>query len=576
MNAKSFWPKLVPWRKDYRKADLPADALAAIIVTILLIPQSLAYAMLAGLPAQMGLYASILPLLAYAIFGSSRVLAVGPVAIISLLTASTISQYAGEQAIAAALLLAFLSGAVLLTMGLLRLGWLASLLSQPVMSGFITGSALLIAISQLKHFLAIPVSGHNLPEMFSTFLQASDQFNGVALLVGLLSLGLLLLCRRYFSTLLKHFGLSTDTANLLGKAGPILAVALAILGVQLFKLDQAGLSIVGQIPAGLPTLQLPETNWPLIQELLPAAIMISLIGFVESVSVAQSLAAKRRQRIEANQELMGLGAANIAAACSTGYPVTGGFARSVVSYEAGAVSPMAGVFTAFGIAITTLFLTPIFFFLPHATLAATIIVAVSTLIEWRSIIDTWRFSRIDFAALLCTLLFVLLQGVEAGIMAGVGISLALHLWKTSRPHIAEVGLVPGTQHFRNKDRHKVICSGAVLSARVDESLYFANIRYLEDALYGEAISREGIEHVVLMCSAINSIDYSALEGLESLNERLHHAGIQFHLSEVKGPVMDQLKQSNFLSDISGKVFLSQYQAFNQLCNELDATLTPRI
>lgn len=572
----NLWPSFLPWRQDYRKSDIPADGLAAIIVTILLIPQSLAYAMLAGLPPQMGLYASILPLLAYALFGSSRVLAVGPVAIISLLTASTISHYPAEQTIQAAMTLAALSGGILFVMGLLRLGWLASLLSHAVMSGFIIGSALLIALGQLKHFLAVPISGHNLPEMLNSLLQGRDTFNSLALWVGLGSLLLLILSRKYGRSVLERLGFVKSTANLLGKAGPIVAVLLAILLVKYLGLDQKGLSIVASIPAGLPELQMPEANWQMVNELLPAAFMISLIGFVESVSVAQSLAAKRRQRIEPDQELLGLGAANIAAACSGAYPVTGGFARSVVSFDAGAISPMAGIFAAIGISITCLFLTPLFYYLPHATLAATIIIAVSSLLDWQAIRDTWRFSKIDFIALLATLLLVLLQGVETGIFAGVGISLALHLWKTSRPHIAEVGLMPGTQHFRNKDRHKVICSGALLSARVDESLYFANIRYLEDKLYAEAISREGIEHVVLMCSAINSIDYSALEGLESLNQRLHHAGIHFHLSEVKGPVMDQLKQSRLLDDLSGQVFLSQYQAFNQLCNELDATLTPRI
>ncbi|MCV6625112.1 MAG: SulP family inorganic anion transporter, partial [Cellvibrionaceae bacterium] len=272
----------------------------------------------------------------------------------------------------------------------------------------------------------------------------------------------------------------------------------------------------------------------------------------------------------------GLGAANVAASVSTGYPVTGGFARSVVNYDAGAVSPMAGVFTAVGIGLTALFLTPLFYYLPQATLAATIIVAVSSLLELDSIRHTWRYSKIDFAAMAITMLLVFVKGVEAGILTGVAISLALHLWSTSRPHIAEVGLVPGTQHFRNRLRHTVICSEPLFAARVDESLYFANIRYLEDCIYNQAVANPTIEHVVLVCSAVNSIDYSALEGLESLNERLHDAGVSFHLSEVKGPVMDQLKQSDFLDKLSGKIFLSQYQAFSRLCNELDAELTPRI
>ena len=427
-------PSVFPWRKDYHKRDIPADALASVIVTILLIPQSLAYAMLAGLPAQMGLYASILPLLAYAVFGSSRVLAVGPVAIISLLTASTISQYTGEQAVQAAMLLAAISGALLVLMGLLRLGWLASLLSHAVMSGFIFGSALLIALGQLKHFLGFPLTGHTLPDMLNSFVHNHSAFSSLALVLGLASLGLLILSRQYASALLKHCGISEHNAELFGKAGPIVVVVIAILLVKFLGLDQQGLSIVASIPAGLPDLQLPEFNGPLARDLFPAALMISLIGFVESVSVAQSLAAKRRQRIEPDQELLGLGAANMAAACSGGYPVTGGFARSVVSFDAGALSPMAGVFTAIGIAMTCLFLTPLFYYLPHATLAATIIVAVSSLLDWHSIRDTWRVSKVDFIALITTLSLVLLQGVETGIFAGVAISLALHLWKP-RVHI---------------------------------------------------------------------------------------------------------------------------------------------
>lgn len=567
------------WLRTYNGQLASSDGLAAIIVTILLIPQSLAYAMLAGLPAQMGLYASILPLAAYALFGSSRVLAVGPVAIVSLLTASSVSQIAEAGSydyISAAILLAALSGFILFAMGTLRLGWIASLLSHPVMSGFINASGILIAITQFKHILGIPMSGHNIIDLGHDLFNNAAQFNLAALSIGTLSLSLLIAARLWLKPLLQRLGLALFWVELLSKAGPVFAVVFSILAVKVFELTKSGLAIAGNIPQGLPSFALPVLDVSLITALLPAALIISLIGFVESVSVAQSLGAKRRQQIDPNHELLGLGAANMAASLSGGYPVTGGFARSVVNYEAGAVSPMAGIFTAIGIAVAALFLTPLFFYLPHATLAATIIIAVSSLLDFGSISETWRFSKIDFTAMAATMALVLFVGVEAGIVTGVVISLALHLWKTSRPHIAEIGLVPGTQHFRNKERHNVISSEEVYCARIDESLYFANTRFLENRLYNHAINTPAIKHVVLMCSAINSIDFSALEGLESLNERLSNAGVNFHLSEVKGPVMDQLKQSHFLDNLSGKIFLSQYQAYSQLCNDLGSEITPCI
>jgi len=289
-------------------------------------------------------------------------------------------------------------------------------------------------------------------------------------------------------------------------------------------------------------------------------VLISVVGFVESVSVAQTLAAKRRERIDPNRELVGLGAANLAASVTGGYPVTGGFARSVVNFDAGARTPMAGMMTAVGIGLTALLLTPLFQQLPKATLAATIVVAVLSLVDLKALKRTWTYSKADFAAMAATILVVLGAGVEAGIVTGVSLSVLLFLVRTSRPHTAVVGQVPGTQHFRNVKRHRVVTSPAVLSVRVDESLYFANSRWLEDRLYDRAVTDKALKHVVLICSAVNDIDASALESLEALNERLKAAGVSFHLSEVKGPVMDKLQRSPFLDDLTGKVFLSQYDA----------------
>jgi SulP family sulfate permease len=299
-------------------------------------------------------------------------------------------------------------------------------------------------------------------------------------------------------------------------------------------------------------------------QLLGSAALIALIGFVESVSVAQTLAAKRRQRISPNQELIGLGASSLAAGISSGYPVTGGLARSAVNFDAGAETPAAGAFTAIGIAFATVFLTPYLYYLPQAVLAATIIVAVLSLVDLKAIRQVWSYSKSDFAAMAATILVTLFSGVELGVTTGVALSLFLHLYNTSRPHFALVGQVPGTHHFRNVNRHAVVISDKALIIRIDESLYFANARFLEDTVYCVISNRPDLEHLVLMCPAVNRIDASGLESLEAINEHLRDAGVTLHLSEVKGPVMDRLKRSDFLEELSGKVYLNTYDAMEDL------------
>ncbi|MEM8588846.1 MAG: sulfate permease [Pseudomonadota bacterium] len=558
---------ILDWSRTYSRHTLGSDLLAAVIVTIMLIPQSLAYALLAGLPPEMGLYASILPLVVYAIFGTSRALAVGPVAVVSLMTATAAGAVAAEGTagfIVAAGLLAFLSGLFLLGLGILRLGFIANFLSYPVVTGFITASGLLIAASQIKHLLGIPASGGTLYEIGLSLAGGILETNLITLAIGLGVLAFLLWVRSRMKPSLMALGMGPRLADALAKAGPVVAVAITILIAWGFDLADRGVALVGDVPPGLPPFTLPSLDMALWSQLAGPAILISVIGFVESVSVGQTLAAKRRQRIDPDQELIGLGGANIAASFSGGYPVTGGFARSVVNFDAGARTPAAGAYTAVGIAIATLVLTPLLFFLPQATLAATIIVAVLTLVDFSVLKRTWRYSKADFAAVAVTILVTLGFGVEPGVAAGMLISIALYLFRTSRPHIAIVGRVPGTEHFRNVLRHRVETDPRILSVRVDESLYFANARFLEDCIYALVANQPDLDHLILMCPAINEIDSSALKSLQEINRRLHDMGVTFHLSEVKGPVMDRLRRADFLSNLTGQVFLSQHQAITTL------------
>ena len=553
----------------YRRDTFSADAIAAIIVTIMLIPQWLAYALLAGLPPEIGLYASIAPLVIYTIFGTSMTLAVGLVAVTSLMTASAIGELmvrGTPEYLGAAIVLALISGLILIAMGVARLGFLANVLSHPVISGFITASAVIIALSQMKHIFGIHVEGHNLIEQISSLIASLSDTNLSTLAIGAATIGFLFWSRRMLASLLEQIGLSKWIANSLSKAAPVVAVIATTVAVWALDLQAAGVAVVGDIPRGLPMPTLPSFDAALWSMLFLPALMIGVVGYVETISVAQTLAAKRRERIDPDQELVAMGAANVGAAISGGFPVTGGFSRSIVNFDAGARTPAAGALTAIGIAIATMFLTPLLFLLPKATLAATIIVAVLTLIDFKTIRQTWAYSKSDFAAMFATIVGTLVLCVELGITAGVLLSLALFLARTSHPHFAIVGRVPETEHYRKVKRHSVETTPGVLSIRIDESLYFPNARFLEDTI-NEAISeRSEIRDVILMCSAVNSIDASALESLQHINLRLKDAGITLHLSEVKGPVMDRLKRSHFLDRLAGNVFLSQFDADNEIRN----------
>lgn len=569
---KTYFP-ITTWGRTYSRATLEADLVAALIVTIMLIPQSLAYALLAGLPAEVGLYASIAPLVIYTILGTSRTLAVGPVAVASLMTAAAVGEIAAKgtpEYLGAAIALAFLSGLMLLVMGMLRMGFIASFLSHPVISGFITASGILIAASQIKHLLGIGANGKTLPDIARSLAMHIAEINLPTVAIGVTATAFLCWSRKGLQPLLRARGLSPRLAQLGTRTAPVIAVAVTILLTWGLGLENWGVRVVGDVPAGLPVPALPPLDAGLWAQLAVPALLISIVGYVESISVAQTLAAKRRQRIDPDQELVALGGANIGAALSGGFPVTGGFARSVVNFDAGAETPAAGAFTAIGMALATLTLTPALYYLPQATLAATIVVAVLTLVDLSALRRTLSYSRGDGAAMLATILVTLIGGVETGIGAGVGLSIALHLWRTSRPHVAILGQVPGTEHFRNIARHRVTTVPEILSIRIDESLYFPNARFLEDLIYDRVAADPALRHVVLNCPAINFIDSSALEALEAVNQQLKDAGVCLHLSEVKGPVMDRLTRSDLITHLTGRIFLTQCDALNALAPDITA------
>ncbi len=566
----STWLPVLQWGRRYDRRAFAGDAVAAAIVTLMLVPQSLAYAALAGLPPQAGLYASIAPLVLYALFGTSHALAVGPVAVVSLMTATAIGQHVAAgtaDAATLAIILAFLSGLMLLAMGVLRLGFLAHFLSHPVIAGFITSSALLIAAGQARSLLGLPAGGHHFFDTVAHLLQHLPQAHGLTASVGVGTLLALAGARRGLKPLLARWGAGAQTADMATRAAPVAVIALATILTWHFQWSAHGVRVVGVVPQGLPPLTWPQWDPALWAQLAVPALLISVVGFVESVSVGQTLAARQRLRVEPDRELVALGAGNVGAALTGGFPVTGGFARSVVNFDAGARTPAAGVFTAAGLLLVALLLTPALHHVPQAALAASIVVAVMSLVEVNVFRHTWAYSKADFTAMAVTLVTTLAAGVEAGLLAGVGLSLALFVYRTSRPHIAEVGLVPGSEHFRNVDRHAVRTSPRLLGLRMDESLYFANARALEDRINAEVARRPALAHVVLQCSAINDIDASALESLETIEHRLRDAGILLHLSEVKGPVMDRLRGTEFLQRLDGRVFLSHYQAVRELAPE---------
>lgn len=541
---------MLPWLQHYRRSMLPGDISAGIVVAMMMIPQGMAYALVAGLPPVAGIYSSIVPPLLYALFGTSSTQSVGPMAIISLMTASSLAPLAAPGTALYGVLaaqLALLSGIVLLACGLLRIGFLANFFSRPVMSGFTIGSALLIAWGQLRPLLgAMPPAVH---------------WPSAAL--GLGALAILVWARHYMAGTLRRTGLSPVAADIGAKLAPMLVVIGATALVPLLGLEALGVATTGSVPAGLPGLNLATSSghW---QPLLQPALLIGFMIFLISMSGAQTLALKRGEKLGSNQELAGLGAANIGSALSGGFPVTGSISRSAVNFAAGANTQLASIITAALLALALVAPTGWLALLPLPVLAATIIVAVLGMLDLSTLSTSWRYDRADAAALLATGAGVLALGVEAGVVVGVALSMGALIWRASRPHIAVLGRIAGTEHFRNVDRYSAETAPGLLMLRVDAGLFFGNVEAVNERIEDELAARPDTRHLVLVLSAVNAIDTSAMYGLGELNTSLRQRGVLLHLAEVKGPVMDRLKHSTLLQALGGRLFLSAAMAWDEL------------
>ncbi|MGB6230849.1 MAG: SulP family inorganic anion transporter [Litorimonas sp.] len=552
------------WVRSYERDQFSRDLVAAIVVTILLVPQSLAYALLAGLPPKVGIYASITPLIAYAFIGSSRQLNVGPTAVISLMTAAAIADLPEELRVIGATALALMVGVMLLGAGLLKAGFLMNFVSRPVVSAYITGAAFLIIISQLRHIFGVEGGGRTALAMLANLRDQLGQSTLVALLVGGAALIAFYLARNSVAYRLVKAGLSSQRAKLVSRMAPIFIIALFIGVSAWLGLEARGLSVVGPVPGGLPPFRVPMVEQSLFQRLLMPAAVIAIVAFVDSTSTAQELAARRRESISANRELFGLGAANLAAGLSAGYAVNGSMSRSAVNASAGGDTPLSGLMVAAFMALTALFLTPLLAPLPLSVLAALIIIACLSLLDFKSIWRTWVYSRLDGLTAIATFLAVLLLGVQYGVLVGVVLAMGLHIRTTVSPNMPLVGRFPGTEHYRDAERFVVETSDKVKTLRIDESLYYANARTLEDRVAQVVSNHDEMTDLILMCTAVNRIDASALDSLEAINQRLKSAGVRLHFSDMQSRVRERLFRSSFLDRLTGRIFLSQHEAMEAL------------
>lgn len=546
----------IEWMSHYKREYVRGDITAGLTVGIMLIPQGMAYAMIAGLPPIYGLYASTVPLIIYALLGTSRQLAVGPVAMVSLLTAtgvSTLAAVGSEDYIALAIILALMIGVMQFVLGLLRLGFLVSFLSHPVLSGFTSAAALIIGFSQLKHLMGVDLPrSHHVHEIFMESMNHISETNLYTLAIGLTGIAVILLAKRY-------------TRNV---PGPLLAVFFGILVTVGLGLDAYGVKIIGDIPSGLPSLTIPSVEPSLLRSLLPIALAISLVSFMESIAIAKAIQAKHKDyELNANQELIGLGVANIIGSLFQSYPVTGGFGRTAVNDQAGARSGLAPIISASFIILTLLFLTPLFYYLPKAILASVIMVAVVGLIDLKEAKLLWKVDRKDFWMLFITFIATLTLGIELGIGIGVLLSLALIVHRSSRPHIAVLGRVPQKNVYRNVERFNgLIIEPEVLILRVDSELYFANIEYIITQVKKEIASRqETIRAVVLHSGSISHVDSSAMHSLKELNQWMGEQEIDLYFSGLIGPVRDIFTKNKYLeSKNAPKLFLNVKEALDYL------------
>lgn len=518
------------WLSRYTGADFPRDLGAGMSVGILLVPQGMAYAMIAGLPPVYGLYAALFPLLIYTVFGTSRHLGIGPVAMDSLLVAAGLGMLGASspaEYIALAIALAFFVGAIQLVLGLLQMGFLVNFLSRPVISGFISAAALIIMLSQLKHLFGVPIAESN--RIYDLVLNAFGALPEIQLydfLIGLSGIVLILLLRKWNPRF----------------PGILLVVALGILGAFVFDLEATGVRLVGDIPSGLPAFSFPELDLDLISRLWPIALTLALIGYLEAISIGKGIEDKSNDdRLDANQELRALGLSNMLGSLFQAYPVTASFSRSALLYDAGARSNLSGLISAFVVVVTLLFLTPVFYFLPKAVLASIIMVTVFRLIDVAYARELWQRRKDEFFILLGTFLLTLFVGITQGILIGVLLSLILMLYRTSKPHFAVLENIRGTDYYRNVDRFSddLVAREDLLIVRFDDQLYFGNATFFKKQLF-KYIAAKGpaLEAVILNAEAINYIDSTAARMLYKTISKLKEQGLEFYITGAIGPIRD--------------------------------------
>ncbi|MGB5693620.1 MAG: sulfate permease [Flavobacteriaceae bacterium] len=535
----------IQWFADYSIKDIPKDILAGFTVGIVLIPQAMAYAMLAGLPPEFGLYASLIPLLIYVLLGTSGPLAIGPVAMDSLLVAIGLGALAlsdGEY-IAMAIFLALIVGVIQLLMGILRMGYLVNFISKPVISAFTSGAALIIMVSQLKYLLGIEMGrSSRFHELIWQAVQKASEINIVDLMIGIFGIILIAVLKRWK----RRF------------PGILLAVVLGILTVYLFNLDNYNVNIVGIIPSGLPTFQVPEFSFDALAEIWPFALTLALVGYLEAVSIGKGIEEKSEEdRLDPNQELVALGASNIAGSFFRAYPVTASFSRSAISYESGAKSNFAGLFAAILVLVTLLFLTPVFYFLPKSILASIIVVSVFGLIDLSYAKRLWRLRKDEFIVWIITFLSTLFIGIVQGIFIGVLLALLLMVYRTSNPHFAVLGKIRNSDYYKNIERfgEEIELREDLLIIRFDAQLYFGNTSYFKKQLYNFIGENDNqLKAVILNAEAINYIDSTAAFMLRKVINEIKSKGIRFYIAGAIGPTRDILFSSG-IADIVTRDYL---------------------
>ena len=553
---------LLAHMRGYRKEDLRGDLSAGLTVGVMLIPQGMAYALIAGVPPIYGLYASLVPLAVFAFFGTSRQLSVAPVAMVSLLTAAGVAPLAGgdlERYIVLALGLALLVGLLQLGLGLARFGFLTNFLSHPVLAGFTSAAALIIGFSQLKHLLGVDIGrSHYVHEIVWSAAQQLGSIHLYTFLIGIVSIAALVILKRRSRAL----------------PGALVVVVLSTLAVWGFSLHEAGVGIVGDIPSGLPSAAIPTISVADLRALLPTALVISLVGFMESIAVAKVYAARNRYSIDANQELIGLGLANVAGSFFQAFPTTGGFSRTAVNAEAGARTQLAAIVSAGVIGLTLLFLTPLFFYLPQAVLAAIVMVAVAGLFDWKEAQFLWKIDRRDFTLMMVTFAATLVLGIEQGILAGVAASVILVLHKSSRPHAAIEGRLPDSTTYRNVSRHaNAVVDEDVIVFRMDDSLYFANTQFFSEAVENVVATRKP-GALVLDAFPINRVDSTAVHALTGLVEELHRAGVELYIAGLKGPVKDVLQRAGVVDLVGSHRFFNEVHEAVTAASDADRRRSP--